>query len=65
MSIRIIRLSPEYPRVKPLTSLLVIVGLIEATTTTKGLKVKAKLDEKIHLLVQIDCQNKNSLKCYS
>ena len=36
-------------RAKPLTSLLVIISLIGATTTTKGLKVKAKLDEKIYL----------------
>jgi len=36
-------------RAKPLTSLLVIVNLIGATTTIKGLTVKAKLDEKIYL----------------
>lgn len=36
-------------RAKPLTSLLVIISLIGATTTTTGLKVKAKLDEKIYL----------------
>lgn len=36
-------------RAKPLTSLLVIVSLIGATTTTTGLTVKAKLDEKIYL----------------
>jgi transposase len=33
-------------RAKPLTSLSVIVSLIGATTTTTGLVVKAKLDEK-------------------
>ena len=31
---------------KPLTSLLVILSLIGATTTTTGLVVKAVLDEK-------------------
>lgn len=36
-------------RAKPLTSLMVIVSLINATTTTKGLKVTAKLDEKIYI----------------
>lgn len=36
-------------RAKPLTSLLVIISLIGATTTTTGLTVKAKLDEKIYL----------------
>lgn len=35
-------------RAKPLTSLLVIVSLIGATTTTKGLIVRANLDEKIY-----------------
>lgn len=35
-------------RAKPLTSLMVIIGLIGATTTTKGLKVTANLDEKIY-----------------
>jgi len=35
-------------RAKPLTSLLVIISLIGATTTTKGLKVTANLDEKIY-----------------
>jgi hypothetical protein len=35
-------------RAKPLTSLLVIVSLIGATTTTKGLTVRANLDEKIY-----------------
>jgi hypothetical protein len=33
-------------RAKPLTSLLVIISLIGATTTTTGLRVTAKLDEK-------------------
>jgi hypothetical protein len=36
-------------RAKPLTSLLVIISLIGATTTTTGLKVRANLDEKIYL----------------
>jgi hypothetical protein len=36
-------------RAKPLTSLLVVINLIGATTTTKGLIVKANLDEKIYL----------------
>jgi hypothetical protein len=35
-------------RAKPLTSLLVILNLIGATTTTTGLQVKANLDEKIY-----------------
>ena len=35
-------------RAKPLTSLMVIVRLINATTTTTGLKVRANLDEKIY-----------------
>jgi len=35
-------------RAKPLTSLLVIISLIGATTTTTGLTVKAVLDEKIY-----------------
>ncbi|MDR2569581.1 MAG: ISAzo13 family transposase [Oscillospiraceae bacterium] len=35
-------------RAKPLTSLAVIISLIGATTTTKGLIVKAKLDEKLY-----------------
>jgi hypothetical protein len=33
-------------RGKPLTSLAVIIGLINGTTTTTGLKVTAKLDER-------------------
>lgn len=36
-------------RAKPLTSLLVIISLIRATTTTRGLTVNAKLDEKVYL----------------
>ena len=36
-------------RAKPLTSLLVVINLIGATTTKTGLKVTAKLDEKIYL----------------
>lgn len=36
-------------RAKPLTSLSVIISLIGATTTTKGLTVRANLDEKIYL----------------
>ena len=35
-------------RAKPLISLAVIISLIGATTTTKGLTVKAKLDEKTY-----------------
>ena len=35
-------------RGKPLTSLAVIIGLINGTTTETGLTVKAKLDEKIY-----------------
>lgn len=35
-------------RAKPLTSLIVIISLIGATKTTKGLTVKANLDEKIY-----------------
>jgi hypothetical protein len=35
-------------RARPLTSLMVIVSLIGATTTQTGLKVTAKLDEKIY-----------------
>jgi hypothetical protein len=35
-------------RAKPLTTLAVILNLIGATTTTAGLVVKAKLDEKIY-----------------
>lgn len=35
-------------RTKPLTSLQLILDLIAATKTTKGLKVKAKLDPKIY-----------------
>lgn len=36
-------------RAKPLTSLLVIISLIGATTTTKGLTVRANLDDKTYL----------------
>jgi hypothetical protein len=36
-------------RAKPLTSLLVMLNLIGATTTTTGLTIKANLDEKIYL----------------
>jgi len=36
-------------RAKPLTSLLVIISLIGATTTTKGLVVKANLDQNKYL----------------
>ena len=36
-------------RGKPLTSLFVILSLIGATTTTKGLEVKVKLDENIYV----------------
>ena len=35
-------------RAKPLTSLQVIVNLIASTTTKKGLKIKAKIDETIY-----------------
>ena len=35
-------------RAKPLTSVLVIINLIRATTTTKGLKVTAVLDENMY-----------------
>ena len=49
-------------RAKPLTSLLVIVSLIRATTTTTGLTVKAKLDEKIYLTgVKVTEQEKEKL----
>ena len=49
-------------RAKPLTSLLVIVSLIGATTTTTGLTVKAKLDEKIYLTgVKVTEQEKEKL----
>jgi len=36
-------------RAKPLTSLMVIINLIGATTTVTGLKIKANLDENIYL----------------
>jgi hypothetical protein len=49
-------------RAKPLTSLLVIISLIGATTTTKGLTVKAKLDEKIYLTgIKVTEQEKEKL----
>lgn len=49
-------------RAKPLTSLLVIISLIGATTTTKGLTVKAKLDEKIYLKgIKVTEQEKKKL----
>ncbi len=49
-------------RAKPLTSLLVIVSLIGATTTTKGLTVRASLDEKIYLTgVKVTEQEKEKL----
>jgi len=35
-------------RARPLTSIQVVVDLIAATKTTKGLKVKAKLDDNIY-----------------
>ena len=49
-------------RAKPLTSLLVIISLIGATTTTKGLTVRANLDEKIYLTgVKVTEQEKEKL----
>lgn len=49
-------------RAKPLTSLLVIISLIGATTTTKGLTVRAKLDEKIYLTgIKVTEQEKEKL----
>lgn len=49
-------------RAKPLTSLLVIISLIGATTTTKGLTVKAKLDERIYLTgIKVTEQEKEKL----
>lgn len=49
-------------RAKPLTSLLVIISLIGATTTTKGLTVRANLDEKIYLTgVKVTEQEKENL----
>jgi hypothetical protein len=35
-------------RAKPLSTLQIIIDLIASTKTTKGLKVKAKLDEKTY-----------------
>lgn len=49
-------------RAKPLTSLLVIINLIGATTTTTGLKIKAKLDEKTYLTgIKISEEDKQKL----
>jgi len=49
-------------RAKPLTSLLVIINLIGATTTTTGLTVKANLDEKIYLTgIKVTEQEKKKL----
>ena len=49
-------------RAKPLTSLLVVVNLIGATTTKTGLKVTAQLDEKTYLKgVKISEQEKQKL----
>lgn len=49
-------------RAKPLTSLLVVVNLIRATTTKTGLKVTAQLDEKIYLTgVKISEEEKQKL----
>lgn len=50
-------------RAKPLTSLLTIINLIGATTTTTGLTVKANLDEKIYLTgIKVSEQEKEKLK---
>lgn len=49
-------------RAKPLTSLMVIVSLINATTTTAGLKVRANLDEKIYATgIKVTEEEKNKL----
>lgn len=49
-------------RAKPLTSLLVVINLIGATTTKTGLKVTAQLDEKIYLTgVKISEEEKQKL----
>jgi hypothetical protein len=49
-------------RAKPLTSLLVIINLIGATTTNTGLTVKAKLDEKTYLTgIKISEEDKQKL----
>ena len=49
-------------RAKPLTSLSVIINLIEATTTTTGLTVKANLDENIYLTgIKVTEQEKQKL----
>jgi hypothetical protein len=49
-------------RAKPLTSLLTIINLIGATSTTTGLTVKANLDEKIYLTgIKVTEQEKGEL----
>jgi hypothetical protein len=49
-------------RAKPLTSLLVIISLIGATTTITGLTVKAKLDERLYLTgIKVTEQEKKKL----
>jgi len=49
-------------RAKPLTSLLAIINLIGATTTTTGLIIKANLDEKTYLTgIKITEQEKHNL----
>lgn len=49
-------------RAKPLTSLLVIINLIGATTTTTGLTIKANLDERTYLTgIKITEQEKQKL----
>ncbi len=50
-------------RARPLTSLCVIVSLIGATTTEKGLTVKAKIDEKIYETgIKVTKQEKENIK---
>ena len=49
-------------RARPLTSLLVIINLIGATTTTAGLVVKANLDQSIYPTgVKVSEQEKQNL----
>ena len=49
-------------RAMPLTSLLVIINLIGATTTIAGLTVKANLDENIYLTgIKVTEQEKQKL----
>lgn len=49
-------------RAKPLTSLLVIINLIGATTTTAGLVVKANLDQSIYPTgIKVSEQDKQNL----